>query len=188
MSTTNVLASPPLTLAPSLPSASPAAFQSAMRYLAAGCSIIATADGGERMGLTATAVCSVTAEPPRLLVCVNRDVRAHAGIMASGTLGVNVLSDAQESLAKRFAGMVKDVRGEDRFLDGVWTDGALGAPLLADALASFDCRVVEKVRASTHTIFICEVMNAQAASDPESGPLIFFNRTFASLKSAVPNQ
>lgn len=133
------------------------------------------------MGLTATAVCSVTADPPRLLVCINRDVRAHAGIVESGTLSVNVLTESQESLAKRFAGMVKDVRGDDRFLDGVWNEGVLGAPLLAGALANFDCRVVESVRASTHTIFICEVMNAEVASADEARPLIFFNRAFATL-------
>ncbi|HTY03326.1 MAG TPA: flavin reductase family protein [Rhodocyclaceae bacterium] len=186
MPSSNAFAATPPVL--ELPTASSAAFVGAMRYLAAGCSLVATAEGNERLGLTATAVCSVTADPPSLLVCVNRDGRAHAAISRSGTLSVNVLSEAQESLARRFAGMVKDVRGEDRFLEGVWTEGNLGAPLLTGALASFDCRVVETVRASTHTIFICEVMGVEAASDPESGPLIFFNRAFATLDTEAPQQ
>lgn len=160
-------------------SAAPASFLGAMRYLAAGCSIVATSDGTERSGLTATAICSVTAEPPRLLVCINRDVGAHAVIVDSGTLSVNVLSEAQEGLAKRFAGMVKDVRGEDRFLEGNWITGRLGAPILEGSLASFDCRVVEAVPASTHTIFICEVLDV--ATDGDSAPLLFFNRAFATL-------
>lgn len=157
----------------------PARFLGAMRYFAAGCTIIAASDGAERSGLTATAVCSVTAEPPRLLVCINREVRAHAVIVDSGTLSVNVLSEAQEGLAKRFAGMVKGVSGEERFREGNWVEGKLGAPVLAGALASFDCRVVEAIPASTHTIFICEVVDV--ASDGDAAPLIFFNRAFASL-------
>jgi flavin reductase (NADH)/flavin reductase len=162
-----------------IPSVEPAAYLNAMRYFAAGCSIIASSDGVERSGLTATAVCSVTADPPRLLVCINRDVRAHAVIVDSGTLSVNVLSVAQEQLAKRFAGMVKDVCGEDRFLEGQWKSGRLGAPVLEGSLASFDCRVVEAVPASTHTIFICEVVDV--ATQGDAAPLMFFNRNFATL-------
>jgi flavin reductase (NADH)/flavin reductase len=157
----------------------PADFLGAMRYFAAGCTIIASSDGTERAGLTATAVCSVTGEPPRLLVCINRNVRAHAVIVDSGTLSVNVLSEAQEELAKRFAGMVKGVSGEERFLEGDWVEGLLGAPVLSGALASFDCRVVEAIPASTHTIFICEVVDV--ASDSDAAPLLFFNRGFATL-------
>jgi len=156
-----------------------AAYLGAMRYLAAGCSIIASSDGSERLGLTATAVCSVTADPARLLVCINRDVRAHAIIVDSGTLSVNLLSASQEHLAKCFAGMIKDICGEDRFREGKWKTGRLGAPVLEGSLASFDCRVVEAIPASTHTIFICEVVDV--AANGEAAPLLFFNRNFATL-------
>lgn len=164
-------------------SVEPADFLGAMRYFAAGCTIIATSDGTERAGLTATAICSVTGEPPRLLVCINRNVRAHSIIVDSGTLSVNVLSEAQEGLARRFAGMVKDVCGEDRFLEGEWVEGRLGAPVLSGSLASFDCRVVEAIPASTHTIFICEVVGVE--SDGEVSPLLFFNRAFATLANST---
>ena len=179
MYASNVITEDRAGLADEIPSVEPARFLGAMRYFAAGCSIIATSDGMERSGLTATAVCSVTAEPPRLLVCINREVRAHAVIVESGTLSVNMLSEAQEGLAKRFAGMLKDVRGEERFLEGNWVEGRLGAPVLSGALASFDCRVVEAIPASTHTIFICEVVDV--ASDSDATPLLFLNRAFASL-------
>lgn len=178
MNLTNTFASATSAITPKSSIVSPTEFQSAMRYLAAGCSIIATADGGERMGLTVTAVCSVTADPAQLLVCVNRNVRAHDGIQNSGTVSVNVLSASQEALARRFAGMVENVRGEERFLEGNWSEGILGAPLLDDALAVFDCRVVETIAASTHTIFICEVMNALSPADAGATPLVFFNRNF----------
>ena len=179
MYSSNVLTEDRACSADQVANVEPADFLGAMRYFAAGCSIIAASDGMERAGLTATAVCSVTAEPPRLLVCINREVRAHAVIVDSGTLSVNVLSEAQEGLAKCFAGMVKDVSGEERFLEGDWVEGRLGAPVLAGALASFDCRVVEAIPASTHTIFICEVVDV--ASDGDATPLLFFNRAFANL-------
>lgn len=179
MSACNAIAEDRTPLAREIPSVEPAAYLGAMRYFTAGCSIIASSDGSERSGLTATAVCSVTADPPRLLVCINRDVRAHAVIVDSGTLSVNVLSEAQEQLARRFAGMLKDVRGEDRFGEGNWREGQLGAPVLEGSLASFDCRVVEALSASTHTIFICEVVDV--AADGDAAPLLFFNRSFATL-------
>ena len=179
MYSSNVMSDDRACPANEIASVEPARFLGAMRYFTAGCSIIATSDGTERAGLTATAVCSVTADPPRLLVCINREVRAHSVIVESGTLSVNVLSEAQEGLAKRFAGMIKDVRGEDRFQEGDWVEGRLGAPVLSEALASFDCRVVEAVPASTHTIFICEVVDV--ASDGDATPLLFFNRDFATL-------
>lgn len=179
MSASQAMAEDYGSLVDEIPCVEPEAYLGAMRYLAAGCSIIASSDGNERLGLTATAVCSVTADPARLLVCINRDVRAHAVIVDSGTLSVNVLSASQEHLAKCFAGMLKDVSGEDRFREGKWKIGRLGAPVLEGSLASFDCRVVEAVAATTHTIFICEVVDV--AANGEAAPLLFFNRNFATL-------
>lgn len=185
MTASNAMAEGCVPLVNDVPAVEPVAYLGAMRYFAAGCSIIASSDGCERLGLTATAVCSVTADPPRLLVCINRDVRAHSVIVDSGTLSVNLLSTAQEHLAMRFAGMVKDVCGEDRFLEGQWKTGRFGAPVLEGCLASFDCRVVEAVPASTHTIFICEVVDV--ASNGDAAPLLFFNRSFTTLARSGGN-
>lgn len=155
-----------------------------MRYFAAGCTVITAQHGSERAGLTVTAMCSVTAEPPRLLVCINRKVRAHGLIVAASALAVNVLSRSQEPIAKRFAGMVEGVEGDERFAQGTWTLGLTGSPMLADALVGFDCRVVEAVEASTHSIFVCEVVGV--ATDEEEGiPLLYFNGRFASPAEGV---
>lgn len=185
MSSSNAAIKVPATTADDVQSVEPAAYVRAMSYLAAGCSIIASADGNERAGLTATAVCSVTAEPPRLLVCVNRNVRAHAVIAESGTLSVNVLAESQMEMAKRFAGMIKDVQGEARFLEGCWATGRLGAPVLEGSLATFDCRVVEAIPTSTHSIFMCEVVDV--AINGDAAPLLFFNRAFATLAKPAGN-
>lgn len=155
-------------------------FCKAMRNLAGHCVVIASGSAGQRAGLTATAVCSVTAEPPRLLVCVNRNVYAHGVITSARHLSVNVLGCRQESIARRFAGMVEGVAGEQRFEEGGWMPGISEVPVLSDALASFECRVVEAIPASTHDMFLCEVIRVTGQME-EQDPLIYFNGQFAAL-------
>jgi flavin reductase (DIM6/NTAB) family NADH-FMN oxidoreductase RutF len=129
-----------------------------MRHLAAGVTLVTTAGGGSRAGLTATAVCSVSAEPPQLLACVNREADAHRLLLATGHLAVNLLAAGQQELADRFAGRT-GIDGEARFGAGRWTTLVTGAPILEEALASFDCRIVTAHEAGTHTIFIARVLD-----------------------------
>lgn len=159
-----------------VPSANPASVLGAMIHLASACSIVASADGAERSGATVTAVCAVTADPPRLLVCIAREMPVHALIVDSGTLSINVLSEAQQGLARRFA----DKTGDDNvFREDEWSTGRLGAPVLREALASFDCRVVEVIPAGTQTIFICDVVDVAVGAGQV--PLIVFNRAFVAV-------
>lgn len=162
-----------------IPSADPARVLGATCHLVSACSIIATSDGTARSGIAVTAVCPVTADPPRVLVCIAREAPAHALIIESGTLSINVLSDLQQGLAMRFAGMTEGRRGEDCFLEGEWGAGRLGAPILHGALASFDCRVSEVVPAGTQTIFICDVIGVMTSAD--CGPLIVFNQAYGTM-------
>ena len=131
----------------------PEHFISAMRQLAAGVSLITTGDGVKRRGLTATAICSVSAEPPHLLVCVNRGADAYALLLETGVFAVNLLSVEQRGLADRFAGR-DGTSGEARFDVGRWATLVTGAPVLDDSLASFDCRTAHHVEAGTHGILI----------------------------------
>jgi flavin reductase (DIM6/NTAB) family NADH-FMN oxidoreductase RutF len=156
-------------------------FLQGMRYFAAGCAVIVAQFAGVKAGLTATAVCSVTADPPRILVCVNRKVRAHELAEQSGALSINMLSKEQEIIARRFAGMVDGVIGEDRFLGADWITSVTGTPLLKDALFSFDCRVVETISTSTHSIFLCEVVDCLTTEEDGADPLLYFNGGFATL-------
>ncbi|RTL54159.1 MAG: flavin reductase [Rhodocyclaceae bacterium] len=158
-----------------------AAYRSGMRLLAAGVSIIASRHEAEKAGLTATAVCSITADPPKLLVCVNKSVAASSIIEKSGKLSVNVLSGNQEATAKRFAGMIDGVRGESRFEDGAWDVLETGAPVLNDALVSFDCRVVGILEESTHKVFFAEVVAVKEKADAEA--LVYLNGKFQTLKT-----
>jgi flavin reductase (DIM6/NTAB) family NADH-FMN oxidoreductase RutF len=129
------------------------AFIHGMRQLAAGVTLVTTRSGKRRAGLTATAVCSVSADPPLLLICVNRQADAHDLIAASGVFAVNVLSAAQRALADRFSG-AHGLFGAERFEAGTWVELATGAPVLGECLASFDCVLQGSVPAATHSVFL----------------------------------
>lgn len=147
-----------------------------MRHFAVGVSIISARDGAERAGLTATAVCSVTADPPRLVVFVNKNVVANSLILNSGALCVNVLAGDQEEVAKAFAGMLDGVHGDARFGHGEWRELRTGAPALDGCLANFDCRIVKVFDESTHHAFLCEVLVTRERNDGEA--LIYLNGGF----------
>jgi flavin reductase (DIM6/NTAB) family NADH-FMN oxidoreductase RutF len=149
---------------------SPELFVAGMRLHAAGVTVVTTLHLGRRAGLTATSVCSVSAEPPQILVCVNREADANAPIHASRRFCVNVLAADQHRLADRFAGRFGDV-GEVRFAQGGWTRLATGAPVLEGCRASFDCSVVAVLEAGTHTIFVGLV--EAVAVRPELAPLVY---------------
>lgn len=147
-----------------------------MRHFAVGVSIITACDGDKRAGLTATAVCSVTADPPRLVVFVNKNVVANEVILSSGALCVNVLAGEQEDVAKVFAGMLKEVHGDARFEHGNWSRLVTGAPALENTLACFDCRVIKVFDESTHSAFLCEILASRERNDGEA--LIYLNGAF----------
>ncbi|HEX9462509.1 MAG TPA: flavin reductase family protein [Alphaproteobacteria bacterium] len=156
------------------------AFKQAMRRLAAGVTIVTTRHNGVRGGLTATAVCSLSTDPPQLLVCVNRSAAAHELIAEGENLCVNLLAHKHHGLAARFAGQ-SGVLGAERFRAGRWKTLKTGAPVLEDALASFDCVVTEKVAASTHTIFIGRVVDVHLRTNGK--PLLYAQGTFAIAKA-----
>lgn len=153
-------------------------FKRGMRQLAAGVNVITVENGGIRDGLTATAVCSISAEPPHLLVCVNSSAAAHDPIHRAGSFCVNVLAGDQEDIARRFAGMDGSKRS-DRFAIGAWTTLSTGAPVLGGALANFDCIVVREFEAATHTLFIGRVLGVLTGEI--DAPLIYGNGRFTRL-------
>src|SRR5262249_36775809 len=124
-----------------------------MGHFATGVTIVTTHDGaGPCYGLTANAVCSVSLEPPLVLGCVDKGAESHPAFGRSQAFVVNILSDRQEELSRRFA-----VSGGDKFVDLPCRTGGTGAPILEDALAHVECRVVAVHEAGDHTIYIGEV-------------------------------
>jgi flavin reductase (DIM6/NTAB) family NADH-FMN oxidoreductase RutF len=153
-----------------------AAFKSGMRHLAASVTLITTKDGSLRGGLTATAVCSVSADPPQILVCVNKSASAHDPIGKSGFFCVNILAPEHRKIAERFAGM-DGVEGDERFADmGEWSTLTTTAPVLKGCPVSFDCKLVTEVSAGTHTVYIGQIVDI--VLDPEALPLVYADGNF----------
>jgi flavin reductase (DIM6/NTAB) family NADH-FMN oxidoreductase RutF len=136
--------------------AAPEAFRAAMRELASAVSIISCGEDDRRTGFTATSVCSLSAEPPTLIVCVNRSSSTWPILRDAPSFGINVLAASHRELAHRFAGL-SGAEGAARYEGGHWIKLATGAPLLSDALAAFDCSTEEIIERHSHAIVIGRV-------------------------------
>jgi flavin reductase (DIM6/NTAB) family NADH-FMN oxidoreductase RutF len=141
----------PMSTAPS--DAESASFRLAMREFASGVAILTCVNGGVRAGCTATALASLSLEPPSLVVCLERSSATLASLREAGAFAVNILAAQHGALAARFSGR-GGIHGEARFEVGDWLPLVTGAPALADALASIDCRVEEILERHTHAIVI----------------------------------
>ncbi len=156
-------------------------FRKALSRLAAGVCIISTAREGQRRGVTATAVCSVSASPPMLLVCVNTATGTCKMIQDSGLFAVNLLGDLHREVAEVFAGR-NGVQGDDRFVHGNWLDGdRWGMPILREAPSALECRVDKVVLAGTHAVFFGLVEQAYFA---DGSPLVYHDGNFHTVSTA----
>jgi len=126
-------------------------------------------------------MCSVCAEPPLLLVCVNADNEFCELARDSERFGVNLLEQRHDALAMVFAGLTGDGlpadRDMDRFRTGDWHVGENGSPILTDALVSLECRLDSSFERGTHRVFIGLVTAVRAPAD--GTPLIYTGRGFA---------
>jgi len=160
------------------PEATGLEFREAMRHLAGGVSVVTTGKGRLRTGLTATSVTSLSAEPPTLLVCINKTASALLTLRESMTFAVNILADGHQDVADRFAGR-SGVFGAARYEGAHWGQLATGTPILTDALANLDCRVENISEWHTHAIVIGRVVAIKAAGGPS--PLVYWRGAYASL-------
>lgn len=151
------------------------AFKAANRRFATGVAIVTTRNGDAIHGFTVNAFASVTAEPPTVLICVNRTARAHPIITESGSFCVNILALEQKPLAEKF----QSGEPHERFNDVVHRSGPSGSPILDGVLAYFDCKVDEELNSGTHTIFIGTVLEA---GEREGAPLGYFDRAYRDFK------
>lgn len=159
-------------------------FKQAMRRLAAGVCLITTeAENGARSGMTATAVCSVSASPPTLLCCIHRQNSSHRAILDSREFAVNVLALDDRALADQFA---RPITAEEKFSLGLWTRLDTRAPILESALAGFDCRLTHAVEVGTHAILFGEI-HAAKVRKIAAKPLLYAHGAyggFASMRAA----
>lgn len=158
---------------PCQPSVTSAAFRQALGQLAAGTSIITTRDeDGRLFGLTATAVTSVSLDPPLVLVCVDNRARTAAVLQAHAPFVVQFLDASQEPLALRFASPIAD-----RFAGVAHHLTLSGCPQLAGVLASIECAPYQTYPGGDHTIVLGRVVAVQVSSESPL-PLIYFRSQF----------
>ena len=151
-------------------------FRDAMACLGAAVNIVTTDGAAGRAGFTASAVCSVTDDPPTLLVCLNRSSRGSAALKANGVLCVNTLAAGQHALSDAFAGK-GGLDTSARFALAGWSTLATGAPVLEDAaIVAFDCRIAEVVEKGTHSVLFAEIQAIRQGA-PGAG-LIWYARDY----------
>ncbi|MDC0609220.1 flavin reductase [Vibrio sp.] len=155
-------------------------FRDGMALLGGAVSVITTDGDAGRFGFTATAVTSVTDEPPTLLVCMNRNSFANPNFKQNGVLCVNVLQGHHQDISWDFAN--RDLTSEERFAKHEWQTLETGSPVLQQALVSFDCEIHDVHEVGTHTVFYCQVKGARMSS--EGAGLVYFNRAYHTLDNS----
>ncbi len=159
----------------SSPSVDGAAFRGALSRLAAGTSIVTMRDqDGEKLGLTATSVTSVSLDPPLVLVCVNNNARTASALEAHAPFVVHFLAADQEELARHFASRIPD-----KFAGIAHQITASGCPRLEGVLASVECAPYQIYPGGDHIIVLGRVVEVQV-SDADASPLIYFRNRFLS--------
>lgn len=158
-------------------------FRDAMARMGAAVNVVTTAGPAGRAGFAATAVCSVTDDPPTLLVCLNRASSGNALFKANGVLCVNTLAAGQGSISDAFAGL-GGLTGEKRFDHGAWATLATGAPVLDAAVVSFDCRIADVIEKGTHSVLFAEVEAIRQGSPGQA--LIWYGRGYHPVGHEVP--
>lgn len=152
-------------------------FRDAMARFATGLCVITMRVGDEVNGMTATAVSSVSLQPPLVLICIDVKNRSRDLVRQSGAFAINVLADSQTELSDLFA---QPGTEKARRLAELTTETAVtGAPIIPDCLAYLDCEVVDETEAGDHTIFIGEVKKAEVRRDGE--PLLWYRMGYRRL-------
>jgi flavin reductase (DIM6/NTAB) family NADH-FMN oxidoreductase RutF len=154
---------------------SPDDFRRVLSHFASGVTIVTTCDGEQRpTGLTASAFCSVSLDPPLILICVDHKSQSYPHLRESGRFAINILTQGHEQLSRRFASTRLDK------FDGVaFTLGTLGVPLIDAALAHLECRTVSAHVEGDHTIFVGHV---EAVTVGEGEPLLYYGGRYHRLR------
>jgi flavin reductase (DIM6/NTAB) family NADH-FMN oxidoreductase RutF len=148
-------------------------FRQALSRFASGVTVVTVAAGDELHGMTASAFASVSLEPPRILVCLDKSSRTRALLTEVGSFAVSVLSADQETISRAFANT-----GPKPFERSSHKLGENGAPLLDGALAWLECSVTDIIDGGDHDIVLGDVT---AGSSADGEPLIYFDRRYRSL-------
>jgi flavin reductase (DIM6/NTAB) family NADH-FMN oxidoreductase RutF len=149
-------------------------FREVISHFASGVTVITARQDGRDYGTTASAVTSLSLDPPMLLICMNKQSETGRAVAQSGRFGVNILGANQIDLAERFAR-----KGGDKFAGVPVAAGKWEEPLFDEALATLECRVAEETTGGTHYVFLAEVESGAARGGT---PLAYFKGEFGRLE------
>jgi len=154
----------------------PDTFRSVLGRFASGITVVTTRDGDQRdVGMTVSAFCSVSLQPPIIQVCIDRTASMFGALAQSTQFAVNILAADQEALSRRFS-----TADSTRRFDGIgYRRGESGMVLLDDALAHLECRIVSSHEAGDHTIFVGEV---ECATAHGAQPLLYYRGGYTQLE------
>ncbi|MCO5072420.1 MAG: flavin reductase [Rhizobiaceae bacterium] len=142
----------------------------------AGAVHVITTDGrAGRRGTTIIAACSVSDEPPTVLACLNRNNPKNDAFVENGNFALNTLAVKHEPLSVAFSG-VTGLSPDERFALGAWETFTSGAPVLSDAIAAFDCELIDTKDLATHRILFGRVTGLRIGDSLR--PLIYHDRAY----------
>jgi len=149
-------------------------FLEIMASFPSGVGVVATIDGTEPRGLTTTALASVSADPPLLLVCVDVTSRTLPSLLERRGFVVNFLRSGRDELARRFASKA------ERKFDGIsWRPSPAGLPVLhEDAVAWAECATEQEIEAGDHLILL-GLVEQGGALRPGEAPLLYYRRRYS---------
>lgn len=154
-------------------------FRQVLGHLPTGVTIITTLDAdGRPTGLTASAVTSVSLEPPLILICVSQRAQSYPALAGAGRFAVNILALGQEELSRRFA---TTAPGAEKFRGVAYHRGALGMPLLDGALAELECTTAHVYPGGDHTIFVGQVEAGGPGPTEGLEPLLYYRGRYRRL-------
>lgn len=159
------------------PVVDPVVFRNVVGHFASGVTVITAVVDGKPYGTTASAVSSLSMEPPMMLACLNRSSSTHDRVVEAGVFGINILAEDQAALAFQFGR-----KGGDKFEGVGYTISENGVPLLDGALATIECRIAETATGGTHTVFLGLVAEASAA---DRQPLAYYRGTMGRLERVL---
>lgn len=145
-------------------------FRATLGAFPTGVTVITTCGAGDAYGMTASAFCSVSLDPPLVLICISRTARASQAIDTNGVFAINILAADQEPVSRYFASKDRP-QGRDMFGGVPHREEVTGSPILEGVAGYVDCRLDARHAAGDHLVFIGEVLALGA--DAEATPLVF---------------
>ncbi len=149
-------------------------FRTALSRFPSGVTVVTTRDSSGRFhGLTVSAFCSVSLEPPLVLICIDSSTASHYAFVETGVFAVNILASGQQEISERFA-----VPLADKFENVEFTLGPLGVPLVVGCIGNLECSVRQAYEGGDHTIFVGEV---ESSVINEGEPLLYFRSGYGTM-------